>query len=168
MLEGVANSLVDFHEGLDFRVVGSPVGTHRSGRRVGRADSTKLVKIGIQHLRIFILTRRCPCGFRSHQRAEEVRARPVREHHVPMSARVLHRPLVREERYEPRGRVIQVGGLLGDPPVVFRAAVVMVAATDPVKLAGVDRVPPHVFQLAPFAAPSREISVWRWNSPRSS
>ena len=51
------------------------------------------------------------------------------------------------------GNVVDVGGLLDDPPgILAAAAAVVVAVADPVQIGGVQGVAPHVFQRAVAAA----------------
>jgi hypothetical protein len=58
------------------------------------------------------------------------------------------------------GVVVEVGGLLDQPPgVLLAAAVVVVAVADPVEVGRVQRVAPHVLQRAVVAAVLRDLGV---------
>jgi len=84
----------------------------------------------------------------------------LRKQDVAVPLGIGHAALIREQWRKPAGSIINVSELLGDPPrILATAPVVVVAAADPIHIAGVANIPPLVKQRAIVAAVHGNLAV---------
>ena len=152
----VAIALIDLHHRLDQRIVVAPVGAHARGAGVAGADAVEVLQIGVEHLGVggagLLVAVHVAAG-------QGANAAPG-EDHVAVPVGPLDAALVGVGGDEPGRVVVDVHGLLDDPPGVLVAeAVVVVAVAQPIHVGRVLGIAPHVLQRTVAVAMGRVFGV---------
>src|ERR1700691_404091 len=151
------DALIDLHHGFRVGVVVAPIRSHTGGAGVRSRDSVELLQVSVKHLRIGSVFLYVLVGQR------QARQRPdsaLRKDHVAVPFRILNAALVGEHGTKLAGRREDVRLLLDEPPeVLAAAAIIVIAATYPVQIAGVEYVPPLVENRAIVASVARYLTM---------